>query len=97
MKAKLLYPDAPVDVPALVYDSERRALLVAERYADRDSPSNPALSRILRYTFDGVNWSAAVPSPDTVHRLRDLAISPRGDRVLALREADVYDPTVLRD
>jgi hypothetical protein len=89
--AKLPYPDVPVDVPALVYDAERRALLVAERYADRGSPSNPALSRILRYTFDGANWSAGVPSPETVHRLRDLAISPRGDRVIALREADVSE------
>ena len=32
-----------------------------------------------------------MPSPQTVHRLRDLALSPRGDRVLALREADVSE------
>lgn len=99
--ATLSYPDVPVDVPALVYDAERRALFVAERYADPSVSSNPLDHRILRYAFDGAAWSAPTVSPTApIHvtpRLRDLALSPRGDRLLVLSEADVkeIDPVTL--
>jgi hypothetical protein len=100
-KAKISYPDVPVDVPSLVYDAERRALFVAERYADRSASSNILDHRVLRYAFDGVSWGTPTVSPTTpfhvTTRLRDLALSPRGDRLLVLSEADIkeIDPVTL--
>jgi len=95
--AKLGYPagDAPVDIPALVYDAERRALFVGERYADRTDPSHLLDHRILRYAFAGATWGTPTISPNDAFRLtaqlRDLAMSPRGDRLLVLREGDLME------
>jgi hypothetical protein len=100
-KAKISYPDVPVEVPSLVYDAERRALFVAERYADR-SESNPYQHRVLRYAFDGVSWGAPTATPkvpdnttpiplNTTLQLRDLALSPRGDRLLVLGGNDIKE------
>jgi hypothetical protein len=90
----LAYPDQPADIAAMIYDAERRALLVVERYADPDLPDG-TMTRILRYAFDGAAWGApvAVSAP----AVRDLAISHRGDRLLALAAAhlDELDPSTL--
>jgi hypothetical protein len=82
-EAVLAYPETPTEVPALVYDAERRALLVALQYSD------PNTNRVLRYTFDGASWSA--PTSFTILRLRDIALSNRSDRLLLLREAEVIE------
>jgi hypothetical protein len=85
----LAYPAAPDEVAALVYDAERRALFVALRYTD------PNANEILRYTFDGMDWSAPTTLPFA--RVRDIAISQRGDRLIALRDAEIveHDPISL--
>jgi hypothetical protein len=82
-EAVLTYPETPTEVSTVVYDAERRALLVALQYND------PNTNRVLRYTFDGANWSA--PTSSTILRLRDIALSNRGDRLLLLREYEMVE------
>jgi hypothetical protein len=82
-EAVLAYPETPTEVATVVYDAERRALLVAVQHTDLNT------NRVLRYTFDGASWSA--PTSFTIARLRDIALSNRGDRLLLLRDAELIE------
>lgn len=80
----LTYPAGqPTDIGGLVYDEEHHALFVVVRYSDS------SLNQLLRYEFDGTNWSAPIAS--TIAQLRDVALLHDGQTLLALDDATVRE------
>jgi hypothetical protein len=74
------YPNATAKtIQSLVYDAERRALVVAVRY-----PSAPDSSEILHYPYVSNAWAAATPVG--VAKLRDVALSLDGTQWLAVSD-----------
>lgn len=69
----LAYPVAGPSVRELLYDAERRAILLA---------TDASGGTLIRYAHDGAAWSA--PSTAALADLQDMALSTRGDRILAL-------------
>jgi hypothetical protein len=81
--AALGYPVAPESIRGLVYDSERKALLVGiGGYTD------PSTNEVLRYEFSGGTWSAH-PSTLTLPNLRDIALTMDGSHLLALSDGAI--------
>lgn len=85
----LNYPSAPQQVRRLVYDTERKALLVGVGFSDT------LINKVLRYTFSNGAWQA--PSSAMVVNLRDFALSLNGSRVLAVTDDSLeeLDPVTL--
>ncbi len=86
--ATLAYPAAAPAVQALVYDAERRALLVALNDAT-------AGGTLVRYAFNGASWDA--PATAALSGLTDIALSTRGSELLALSQTALthVDPATL--
>ena len=71
----LPYPAVtPTQIVSLEYDEDRKALLVLMNTA-----TDPVL---LRYAFDGANWSA--PTQVSIPGLQEIHLSPDGTRILGL-------------
>ena len=64
----------PTSIASLEYDAERRALLVLV-----NTSTQPAL---LRYAFDGTNWSS--PTQVTIADLQQVHLSADGTKVLGI-------------
>lgn len=75
--ATLAYPAAAPQVRSLVYDAERRALLLAVTDAVGGG-------EILRYAFSAGSWGAPATAP--LNGLADIALSTNGDELLALSQ-----------
>jgi hypothetical protein len=67
----------------VIYDAERKALLVAVAY-----PSAGSGGEILRYTYSGSSWSAT-PISQYVPAFQDMVMSPDGKNLLALSSTAV--------
>jgi hypothetical protein len=76
------YPSGTPQVNELLYDAERRALLVADT----------AGGRILRYSFSGSAWSSTA-----ISTLSDISLATDGQHLLALSQTALtqYDPAAL--
>jgi hypothetical protein len=80
----LTYPGtAPQRISALLYDDERRALLVGLSF-----PSSPGDNRIVRYTNANGTWSGVAVS---VPNLRDAVLANDGSRVIAVTDTTVQE------
>jgi hypothetical protein len=81
----LAYPTAGT-VRELLYDQERRAILVA---------TDAGGGTLLRYAYDGAAWSA--PASASLNDVQDIALSTRGDRLLAITRTALvpFDPASL--
>ena len=87
----LSYPSVATREPrALIYDAERQALLVGIRY-----PSASLGSELLRYSYSNGSWTG--PTSVVVGNLRGAALSPDGQRVLAISDISTseVDPVSL--
>ncbi|HMH17291.1 MAG TPA: IPT/TIG domain-containing protein, partial [Burkholderiales bacterium] len=86
----LNYPSPPQQVRGLVYDAERKALLVGVSFADAST------NQILRYAFASGAWPST-PTSATLANLRDLALSLNGSKLLAISDAAMAeaDPVTL--
>lgn len=93
----LSYPTAPQQTLALIYDASRDALLVAASYFDGDYNSNNSRTpnQILRYQFS--NGEFVSMDSVNVPLLRDMALSPNAQELLALTDDSVVhlDPESL--
>ena len=69
----LPYPSGvvPTSIQSLEYDAQRRALYVV-----------PGTGTLLRYAYDGTNWSA--PTMVSIPGLQQVHLSPDGTQLLAL-------------
>jgi hypothetical protein len=82
----LAYPAAVTQVNAVLYDAERRSILVA---------TDASGSQLARYAYDGSNW---IPqSSGAITQLRDIALSINGKQLYALSDSQVtlVDPATL--
>ena len=82
----LAYPVAGPAVRELLYDAERRAIILA---------TDTGGGALVRYAHDGAAWST--PSTVALDDLQDVALSTRGDRILAVTETALVpvDPVSL--
>jgi hypothetical protein len=81
----LAYPSGPQRNLALIYDAERQALLVGTNPVNVNDPySSRPDGQILRYQFSNGAWQP--PTSTVVPYLRDAALSPDGERLLALAD-----------
>lgn len=98
----LTYPNSAAKQPLqLVYDSERKALLVAVVYPSAGSggsliPSAGSSGDIFRYTNNGTNWSAT-PTSQYVPTFRDIGLATDGSKLIAVSDCAVtpLDPVLL--
>ena len=75
----LAYPNATAkEIAALVYDAERKALLVGVDY-----PADRSGNELLRYPFTS-SWGAATPK--SIANLRDAALTVNGTQLLAVSD-----------
>jgi hypothetical protein len=92
----LTYPDpAPRSVRRIVYDAERRQLLLAVSFTN-GAPLGNTIGALYRYTFNGLDWTAT-PDKASVAGLQDFAMSPDGKKLLVTAGTSVtpYDPVTL--
>lgn len=81
----LTYPEVPTEVRRLVYDAERRALMVV---------TDASNGVIARYGYNGTAWGAPVAIAAS---LRDVALSARGTQLYGITSIAVtpIDPVTL--
>ncbi len=82
----LSYPATPTQINSLVYDPERRSILVA---------SDASGSQLVRYTYDAGAWSSA--NSAAISPLRDIALSITGSQLYTLSDTQLtmLDPATL--
>jgi hypothetical protein len=79
--ATIAYPNATTKQPLdIIYDAERRALLVGVAY-----PTPGSSGDIFRYPFTGSAWATA-PASVSVASFRDLALSLDGKQLIAVSD-----------
>jgi hypothetical protein len=74
----LNYPATATQINSLVYDPERRSILVA---------TDAANSQIVRYTYDAGSWSAQ--SSGAIPNVRDLALTINGTGLYVLSDSQL--------
>jgi hypothetical protein len=81
----LSYPTAPTAVRRVIYDVERRALIVV---------TDAGGGSLVRYTYDGTAWSAPT---EVVAGLRDAALSAKGTTLYGISSTSFVpvDPVTL--
>jgi len=82
----LSYPAPATVVNSLVYDAERRSILVG---------TDAAGSQITRYTYDAGTWTPQ--STSAISPVRDLALSTNGAQIYAISDTQltIVNPTTL--
>ncbi len=82
----LAYPAADPAIREILYDAERRSIVVA---------TGTNGGSLIRYAYDGTAWSA--PATLALSEVQDMALSTRGDRLLAITRTALVpvDPVTL--
>jgi hypothetical protein len=92
----LTYPNPGTHtVRRIIYDAERRQLLLAVSFAGEGAVFVDTPGAIYRYAFTGADWAAPVTS--NVAGLHDIALSPDGKKLLVIAGLSVtpYDAATL--
>jgi len=79
----LVYPEAPLRILSVVFDAERKALLVAATF------SSTSANKLWRYSYSGGAWATAAVT--AIPELRDIALSVDGKRLIALTSFAVLE------